>query len=154
MLYGANAFATTEYCGSKISTAGQIQNIFGPLTFMLQQKCTVKRRALVPAVDILNAPSYGKVINWSNVYVNLPCRLEVYSPSSIQFKPTGERIEPSNILYVDCSTPLKPEDRVFLLNIEDTGLYYYQEFIVQGAVPALTMMGLPQHHLEYNLIVP
>jgi len=123
--------------------------IAGPMFSMFNMKCNVKRRASTPTKDILNAPSYGTVDTWDNVYVNIPCRLEIIK-SPIQFKPTGERVLPVNILYVDCSTPLKIQDRIILDN-KYTGLRYSQEFIVQGAQPALDMLRRPQHHLEYRL---
>jgi hypothetical protein len=126
--------------------------ISGPMYAMFSMKCNVKRRNSNPIKDLLNAPSYGKTDTWANVYINIPCRLETIK-SQIQFKPTGERAEPINILYVDCSTPLKIEDRIILDN-KFTGLRYSQEFIVQGAVVALDMLRRPQHHLEYKLIIP
>lgn len=127
----------------------------GPLFFALTQLCNVQRRSSNPSYDSMNAPDYGPVKDWPTVYVNIPCRLEIKILSSaIQFKPTGERIQPQNVLYVDASTPLNVEDRVFILNNSVPGLEYAQEFIVQGTNPALNMIGLPYHHLEYELIVP
>ena len=115
--------------------------------------CNVKRRNN-NLKDLLNAPDYGYTDNWDNVYINLPCRLEISNPSDIQFKETGERIKPTNILYVDFATPLKAEDRIYILNSDLVSLGYGTEFIVQGRIPALDMIRKPRHHLEYNLIVP
>jgi hypothetical protein len=114
-------------------------------------KCTVKHR-LQGTRDMLNAPSYGEPSSWETIYTDLPCSLEVYSKSDIQFKPTGERMEPTNILYVGIDTPLDIEDRIYFAGV-DSGLGYDQEFVVQGANPAIDMMGQIDH-LEYELIIP
>jgi hypothetical protein len=127
--------------------------VSGSIFAALTMKCNVKRRAGNPVKDILNAPNYGKVDNWVNIYINLPCRLEI-KQSSIQFKPTGERVEPTNILYVDASTPLNIEDRVFMVSSDNvSGLGYQQEFIVSGVMPAISMIGGIDHY-EYSLIIP
>ncbi len=126
----------------------------GPMFFALTMLCNVVRRSSAPTSDSLNAPSYGTVDTWVPVYVNLPCRLEIYRQSMIQFKPTGERIEPRTYMYVDASTPLQVEDRIFFLNNSVTGLGQQQEFIVQGALPGVDMIGQPNHHIEYELLVP
>ena len=142
----------------KSLTNDSIVSVISPVSagasfFLLTHKCNVKRRAENPSANILNEPDYGVPQDWVNVYVNLPCRLEITS-SQIQFKPTGERVPPMNVLYIDASTPLKVQDRVWFLDTNVTGLGVVQEFIVQGAKPALNMLGLPQHHLEYELLVP
>jgi hypothetical protein len=125
----------------------------GAMNFALTMKCNVKRRNPNASKNALNEIDYGKVKDWDNVYINIPCRLEIQS-SPIQFKPTGERVAPMNILYVNASTPLKVEDRVFIGNTDAVGLNIVQEFIVQGTKPALSMVGLPTDHLEYDLLIP
>lgn len=144
---------TTKQFTSDASVASNSISYGGATFFMLTMICSVKRRADNYSVDILNEPSYGDVKDWDNIYVNIPCRLEV-SNSNIQFKPTGERIPPKNILYVDASTPLQVEDRVIFSNNNVNGLGFQQEFIVQGCVPALDQIGQPSHHLEYELLCP
>jgi hypothetical protein len=155
-----DAIIHNAYTFKSLSNDGYVSvvspGISGPMWALFTHKCNVKRRATYPIKDALNAPSYGTVNTWMNVYVNLPCRLEI-SSSDIQFKPTGERVAPTNILYVDVSTPLKIEDRVFMVfdsKNDVAGLGYQQEFIVQGTVPALTMLGQTGHHSEYILVMP
>jgi hypothetical protein len=126
--------------------------IAGTMFFALPHLCNVKRRVETPSKNVLNEPDYGKSKDWANIYVNLPCRLEI-SSSKVQFAPTGLRVPPINRLYVDASTPLKVMDRVYF-NPSVSGLGVVQEFIVQGAMPALDMVGQPSHHLEYELIIP
>ena len=135
------------------STIGVTPPIIGGMSWLLSHKCNVRRRPTNPSRNVLNELSYGKVDTWNYVYVNIPCRLEI-SQSTIQFKSTGERVEPTNILYVDFSTPLNVEDRIFMIDTSTTGLGLNQEFIVQGTTPALDMVGQPKHHLEYHLIIP
>jgi len=114
-------------------------------------KCIVKRRSAISR-DILNAPDYGNVSNWDIIYDALPCSLEVYQKSDIEFKPTGERVEPVNILYVGPDALLDVEDRIFFNGV-DSGLGYDQEFIIQGCNPALDMLGGIEHY-EYEMIIP
>lgn len=118
------------------------------LNFMLNKVVTVKRRkgwkiGEAPR-DALNAPSYNKPENWDTVYPALKCRIEYGSSSSIQFKPTGERIPPSVTMYVDDNVDVRPEDRLY-----DGEMIW----IVEGRQTYWNTTG-GIHHYEYSLLVP
>jgi len=141
---------TTDAIVAVVSPVSNSGSLYSALT----HKCNVKRRDVNASRDALNEIDYGNTIDWANIYIDLPCRLEIVRANPIEFKPTGERMKPKTILYVDASTPLKPEDRVYMLDNRTTGLPKQQEFVVQGALPAMNMIRQPRHHLEYRLALP
>jgi hypothetical protein len=115
--------------------------------FLLNKEVIVKRRdnwETAPAPrDILNAPSYGSTDSWTTIYPALRCRIETTN-APIQFKPTGERVPPSCLMYIDEDVDIKAEDRIY-----DGDNYY----IVEGKQTHWDTVG-GVHHYEYSLLVP
>ena len=122
------------------------------LNYILNKVVTVKRRkgwrvGEAPR-DILNAPSYDKPENWETVYPSLKCRIEFVASARygfpIEFKPTGERLQPRTVMFVDDNVDIRPEDRIFdgdmVWIVEGKQIYYN------------TVGGI--HHYEYSLLVP
>jgi len=122
---------------------------YTPMTnipFILNKTVVVRRRkgwqvGSAPR-DVLNAPSYGDPTTWDIVYAALKCRIETMG-ASIQFKPTGERIPPQVIMFIDDDVDVRPEDRIF----DGT-----MTWIVEGKQTHYNTVG-GIHHYEYTLLV-
>ena len=98
---------------------------------IFNQLVTVKRRVST-GTDSLNNPIYGAPTSgagWSTLYSNMPARL-AFSSKSLQFAQTGERPEPSGIMYCSADYILQSEDRV----LTPDGIEYVVSSIVPGYV--------------------
>jgi hypothetical protein len=92
------------------------------INYLLNEQAIVKRRTDVSVAsrDSFNSPIYGTpTTNWSVIYSALPCRF-AFSKRKIEFKPTGERVEPQGVLYYPADYTIGPEDRI----INSAGVEY------------------------------
>jgi hypothetical protein len=124
------------------------------LNYILNQEVVVKRRIAWDDAsatrDALNAPSYGTPDNWKTIYSALKCRIEYVggtrSGSRIEFRPTGERVKPIAIMFIDDDMDIRAEDRI----IDSVGVF---NWIVEGKQILYNTVG-GIHHYEYQLNIP
>jgi hypothetical protein len=114
---------------------------------LFSQSVNVFRRTSTPSRDALNNPVYGTPTSgagWSQIYTSMPCKL-AFSSKAIQFAQTGERPEPSGIMYFGSAYSLLEEDRVVTV----TGLPTSSstiEYVVVGIVPAYSTPNTVDHY--------
>ena len=121
------------------------------INFLLNKTVVVKRRADWTVGtghatrDVLNAPNYGTPSTWTTVYAALKCRIEYKMNAPIQFKPTGERVPPPVVMFIDDNVDIRTEDRIFDTENDE-------EWIVEGRQSYYNSVG-GIHHYEYSLLI-
>lgn len=106
-------------------------------------------RAASAGRDSLNNPIYGDPVTgagWAQIYTAMPCKLD-FSSKILQFAQTGERPEPSGVMYIPNSYSLTEDDRIITSDASPI------QYVVVSVEPAyLTPMSIS--HYEAVLILP
>lgn len=100
---------------------------------------TIERRIDVGR-DQLNNPTFGDPVSgtgWSVAYSNMPVRL-AFSSKALQFAMTGERPNPSGVMYYNPEYSLQAEDRI----ITPDNIQY----VVTSIVPGYVNGGIVDHY--------
>jgi hypothetical protein len=106
---------------------------------LFNQLVTLYRRTST-ATDALGNPTYGVPVTgagWSVIYTNMPVKL-AFSAKQIQFAMTGERPEPTGIVYCGASYIVLPEDRIVTAGSTI-------QYVVVSVVPAYSTPNTIDH---------
>ncbi len=113
----------------------------------LTDTVTIKRRASIGSAsrDALNNPIYGGYTGGlATIYTGMPVKL-AFSKRDVVFAATGERIEPSGVMYFNAGYTLQQEDRIITSdNIE---------YVCTGLNTAIVSAGVVDHY-ECILALP
>jgi hypothetical protein len=97
------------------------------------------RRSSYTTRDSLNNPVLGTPTTWPIVYSSMPCKF-AFSSKSIQFAQTGERPEPSGIMYFGNAYTILSNDRVITTDASPI------EYVVVSVVPAYLTPTVVSHY--------
>lgn len=109
---------------------------------ILIHRINVVRRAPVAQNDLGD-----KTYTESNVYTNIPARIEQYQPN-LKYKESGQDPEIKLIGYVKSTVNLQPQDRIQAVNVNG---YSIDEFIGRIKDNANALKGTTNgtHHIEF-----
>ncbi len=99
----------------------------------------------VASRDALNNPVYGApTSSWTQVYDTMPCKF-AFTSKQMTFVETGERIQPTGVMYFPADYSLFQNDRAITLD----GI----EYVITDIAPAY-LYGSKISHFEANVKLP